>query len=212
MAEINAPGCAARARMSSRICTLLLAAGAARRYGAVKQLEKIDGVSLVRRTALAALDAGTQLLVVTGAHAEDVETELRDLPLRCVRNEAWSEGMGSSLACGARALMAQVQAPDAALILLSDQAMVGAAELRELLDQHSLHPQAIIAADHGATLGPPCLFPARCFTELAALQGDRGARALLKAHQANLVRVAMPQAGVDIDTKEDLQKLITQRG
>jgi len=190
----------------ARVCTLLLAAGEGRRYGALKQLERIDGVSLVRRAAQAALEAGTLLRVVTGAQAEQVEAGLRDLPLSFVRNAHWREGMGSSLASGARALLAQDDPPDAVLIALADQALVGAAELRLLLDEHARHPRAIIAADHGTVLGPPCVFPAGDLGELAALQGDRGARALLQVHAARVRRVIMPQAAHDVDTADDLAR------
>lgn len=194
----------------THVCTLLLAAGAARRYGALKQLAHIDGVSLVRRAALAALGSGTPLLVVTGAQAAAVEAELRDLPLTLLHNTQWAEGMGRSLACGACALMAQTD-PPAVLVQLADQVLIGTDELRLLLREHAAHPEAIIAADHGVTLGPPCLFPAGDLPLLAQLGGDRGARALLQAHAGRLRRIAMPQARFDIDTPEDLQHLMRRQ-
>ncbi|SEQ83727.1 molybdenum cofactor cytidylyltransferase [Solimonas aquatica] len=192
--------------MNPRIHTLLLAAGQASRFGAPKQLLQLDGQSLVRRAAGAALAAGTQLTVITGAHAEAVEAELHDLPLRLLRNPQWQHGMGSSLALGAQSLLGD-SSLDAVLITLADQALVDAQALRALLSAHQADPQQIIAADHGETLGPPCLFPARFLAELAALRGDRGARTLLQQHHDSLIRIVMPQAAIDIDTPQDWQRL-----
>lgn len=192
--------------MNPRIHTLLLAAGQASRFGAPKQLLQLDGQSLVRRAAQAALAAGTRLIVITGANAEAVEAELRDLPLCILRNPQWQQGMGNSLAMGASKLL-QESGLDAVLITLADQALVDAQALRAVLSAHQADPQQIIAADHGETLGPPCLFPARFLAELAALRGDRGARALLQQHRDQLIRIALPQAAIDIDTPQDWQAL-----
>lgn len=197
-------------RLSARVHTLLLAAGQASRYGAAKQLLRLDGISLVRRAAQAALDAGTVLTVVTGAHADAVEAELGGLPLRILRHPQWQDGMGSSLACGARSLLSETDL-DGVLVLLADQAQVGAAELQRLLALHCEQPQRRIAADHGPLLGPPCLFPIADLPALTQLQGDRGARALLMAEPDALLRVAMPQAAVDIDTPQAWQAFLAAR-
>ncbi|MGH8517768.1 MAG: nucleotidyltransferase family protein, partial [Panacagrimonas sp.] len=80
-------------------------------------------------------------------------------------------------------------------------------DLRALLEEHAAHPDAIVAADHGGdTLGPPCLFPARDFPALVALDGDRGARVLLRQHPERVRRVSMPRAALDVDTPEDLAR------
>lgn len=97
--------------------------------------------------------------------------------------------------------------PAAVLILLADQPLVSVEDLHRILREHQAHPDAIVAADYGDdVLGPPSLFPARWFDALGALQGDRGARALLREHRASVRTLAMPDAGVDVDTPEDLAK------
>ncbi len=72
-------------------------------------------------------------------------------------------------------------------------------------------PGRIIAADHGSTLGPPCLFPRRWYPELAALSGPQGARSLLLKHAAEVEPLPLPQAAIDIDTPEDYRHLLHQR-
>lgn len=194
-----------------RIAAVLLAAGAARRFGSAKQLAPIDGVALVRRSALAILETGLPLTVVTGAHADAVGAALHDLPLRTLHNAAWADGMGTSIAAAVDDLRAD-PALDAVLICLADQPLIGAAQLRRLVDVHRQasceHIDGITAADHGAVVGPPCVFPRSCFAALAALRGHEGARALLAARTAQLQHVPMPEAAIDIDTVEQYRALL----
>jgi len=192
------------------VCSLLLAAGRARRYGSLKQLQVFNGVSLVRRAAQTAIATGMPLWVVTGAQSDAVHAELRELPLHIIHNAQWTQGMGSSLACGMQSLLAHGDGISAVLIQLVDQPLVDVADLQALLHIHDAQPQAIVAADHGDVLGPPCLFPSAFFSELAALSGDRGARALLQQHGDRVQRIAMPHAALDIDTPDDLARVIEQ--
>jgi CTP:molybdopterin cytidylyltransferase MocA len=188
--------------------TLLLAAGEAQRFGAAKQAALLDGVALVRRAALAALDAGTDVTVVTGAHRDEVEQALAGLDVTLLHHAGWAEGMGSSIACGFRHFLALPGAPRAALICLADQPRIGLQQLARLLDTHRDAPARILAADHGDTLGPPCLFPPAFHAELAALSGAQGARRVLQAHRDAVRAIAMPEAAIDVDTPEDLRRLL----
>ena len=181
---------------------VLLAAGSA------KQQLPIEGEPMVRRAALAALATGAEVIVVTGAHADAVEAALGGLALTLLHNQDWEHGMGSSLACAFRHLVKSRSTSVASLICLADQPRIGAGELRQLIEAHRRSPQRIIAADHGATLGPPCLFPQRYYDELAALSGPQGARKLLQHHADNVETLRLPQAAIDIDTPDDYQRFL----
>ena len=60
---------------------------------------------------------------------------------------------------------------------------------------------------YGGVLGPPTLFPARCFAALAALAGDQGARSLLTRHAAEVVAVDFPGGADDVDYETDVARL-----
>ena len=186
--------------MSGNLAGILLAAGEASRYGSPKQLLRFKGVSLVRRAALAILETGAALTVVTGAHAEKVVAELAGLPVTLVHNADWHQGMGCSIAAGFRSLADTAAGDSAALLCLSDQPLVGATQLRRLLQSMVAGSGTIVISDYGGSHGPPCLFPADLYPELAALQGAAGARGVLTRHPDRVVAVAMPEATVDIDT------------
>ena len=196
----------------SRIAALLLAAGNASRYGSLKQLLPIDGIPLVRRSAMVPLAAGLPTWVVVGADSDQVVRQLDALPLQIVDNAGWSAGMGGSIALGIRALLRAQADTEAVLILLADQALVDTEDLHALCAAHAAEPGAIIAADHGEAVGPPCLFPRGDFAALSALSGAAGARGLLNEQAARLRRLPLPHARFDIDTPADLQALLRRAG
>jgi len=187
---------------------LLLAAGAARRYGRAKQVETLaDGTALVRHAALAALAVCSEVRVVIGAHRAAVTAALADLPVEIIEHSDWARGMGASIACGVRALIADgITAP--LLLCLADQPRVDAGVLKRLLAPAASQPESIVVSDYGVGRGPPCLFPPRLFAELAALDGDEGARSLLKAHAAEVITVSLPEGADDIDTPDDYRRIV----
>ena len=60
-------------------------------------------------------------------------------------------------------------------------------------------PDRIVAAAYAGAAGVPAIFPRRLFAALAALGGDRGARALIDRAGDDVVRVALPDAAFDVD-------------
>ncbi len=193
-----------------RVSIVLLAAGGAARFGSAKQVIAIDGVAMVRHCACNALNSGAPVVVVTGAHRDHVDHELRDLDVTSVHNADWNVGMGSSIACGV-GVVAQNPAIEAAIILLADQPLVSGDDLRALISQHQKQDDCIIAASANGTLMPPCLFPRLYFSELQTLRDQTGARAVLQRHGDSIVTVPMPNAAVDIDTKEAYAQFCASR-
>jgi molybdenum cofactor cytidylyltransferase len=184
---------------------VLLAAGEGRRFGYIKQLAEVSGETMVRRVARIALRAKLPVVVVTGAHAEQVETALDDLPLRIVRCDAWHHGMGNSLATGVNEVARCFPTASAALICLADQPLLDISLIRSMQKRHAEAPDRLLATDRNGVLGPPVLFPRDCFSDLVALSGPRGARALLD-RQASRVEVFASSNDIDVDTPEDLQR------
>jgi len=65
-------------------------------------------------------------------------------------------------------------------------------------------PDKLICTKAGSEIMPPAIFPAHYFTQLMSLTGDKGAKMLLHKNRENLQKVLLPNAGIDIDTREDL--------
>ncbi|MEE8495956.1 MAG: nucleotidyltransferase family protein [Xanthomonadales bacterium] len=186
---------------------VLLAAGGSSRMGRPKQLLQIEGEALVTRVSrrLVELESDS-VMVVTGSAAQAVNDQLSGLPIQIVHNPRWEEGMASSLAAGVKNLPAEIEG---ALIVLCDQWQVGLADLQKLVQAWNTDISRIAAAcwqDEGQqVIGPPAIFPRALFGELFALNGDRGARAVIEKHRERTFFVAMKNARFDLDEPADTE-------
>lgn len=166
--------------------------------GVPKQLAKLGGLTLVERAVGAALESGAaEVVVVLGAGADQVREALAGASVRIVVNEAWEDGIGSSIGLGVKALSPGLEA---VILSLADQPFVPAAHLRQMAET----PGSIVATRWDEASGPPCLFEQRFFGELTALSGDQGARTVIRQHGATYL--TLQEAQIDIDTPADLAK------
>jgi len=93
------------------------------------------------------------------------------------------------------------------LILLADQPMISATHLHALIAAWSGDEQEIVATSYAGVNGVPALFASGCFSSLAALRGDQGARTLLSDARFTVRTIACEEAAIDIDTVDDLLRI-----
>jgi len=180
---------------------ILLAAGGSSRLGRPKQLENIDGQPLVARQARLLLELQPAcLVVVTGAADSAVRQALVGLPVEFAHHEDWAGGMGQSIARGIRSMPERVRG---ALLLLCDQWRIERSDLENLIRAWADAPQKAVVSIWDGASGPPVVFPRALFQRLLSLQGDRGARRLLKQYRGGLERVPVPNAAFDLDKPGD---------
>jgi len=187
------------------VAGVVLAAGKSRRARpANKLLHAVDGKPMVRRVTETALAAGlAPVVVVTGFEADKVEAALAGLDVAFVHNDGFADGMGGSIGRGIAALPPGAAA---AAILLGDMPEVTPATVAALaaaFDAAAGNTICVPVAD--GRRGNPVLFGRAHFAALAAIRGDRGGRAIVVANPANVVEVAVRDAGVlaDYDTVPD---------
>ena len=185
-----------------KIPAVILAAGASRRLGEPKQLVQIGGETLLHRAARVALSLCDPVLVVLGFEAPRMKLALNDLPVRCVCNLDWEEGMASSLRTAVSALPLDASA---ALFLVCDQPKLEEAILDRILAAHREHPHRRIASSYAGARGIPALLPREDFDAMLQLRGDRGARSLLQGE--GIMEIPVPGGEQDLDCPEDLEKL-----
>ena len=191
----------------SKHSILILAAGNASRFGSPKQLLKYKDKTFIRRVADVAMTAiGHSLVVVTGAHAAEVEAEISDLTF--VRNEEWQDGMGSSISIGMKAIIELYPASQDVIILVCDQPYVTADLLFQIKEQRQSTGKRMIAAAYNNTIGTPALFDKYYFDELSQLSGQQGAKVLLQQYPDDVATVDFPSGDIDIDTTDDYERLI----
>ena len=185
---------------------VVLAAGGSTRLGRPKQLLTRDGETLVHRAARLAIATGaTRVLVVTGAQAEDVAGAVSDLPVECLVNPRWNEGLAGSV----RVAMDALAAHDYATLLLTcDQPALQVTHLQALLEAARHAPSGCAATRFGDRVGVPAVVAPTMLRAARDLQGDRGLRDVLNAAGAGVIACDAPDLGVDIDTPEDVAEAV----
>lgn len=201
--------------MSERgpIAAVILAAGQSSRYRAAdpsavsKVVAMLDGKPLVRRVAEAALAAGlAPVVVVTGFARTETEAALAGLDVRFTQNAAFASGLASSLKAGVASLPPEVSG---AAILLADMPKVSDELLRALVAAFAGNTDSsAVAPTFKGQRGNPVIIRRTLFEAVSGLQGDVGARQLLRG-RGDVVEVAVEDDGValDVDTPETLRSL-----
>jgi molybdenum cofactor cytidylyltransferase len=189
---------------------LVLAAGESRRLGTAKQLLRIEGETLVSRAVRNVLAAGFEpVIVVLGAHAPEVEAEIRELPVQRVINQRWRNGLGTSIATGIGYLLQIAPETEAVLITLCDQPHVRSAQLSSLLRAFEEENHPVVAAGYAGEVGVPAIFHRTFFPDLLALEGERGARSLLQSQRRRTRVLPIPEAAFDVDTPNDVRHFVS---
>jgi molybdenum cofactor cytidylyltransferase len=187
---------------------LVLAAGGSTRLGRPKQLIRYQDEALVRRAVRAAIEIQCEPVVaVCGPEFSSVRQELAGLQVTVVENPNWKSGMASSLTCGLEAALRSMPQMDALLVTLCDQPLIDAAELLRLISFYRESGAAAAASRYGDSGGPPAIFGRPLFPQMKDLQGDAGAKRILRALGNQVAWMDLPEGAMDIDTPDDLARL-----
>lgn len=187
---------------------VVLAAGGAQRFGSPKQLLEIDGQPLVRRVVRVALAAGLHpVIVVCGAHANNVRQALAGLQVVFVDNPEWVSGQSTSLRAGLNGLPADCAG---AFFLLADQPFVSLDVILALKQAHARSLAPIVAPRVGDQRANPVLFDRVTFPDLLNLEGDIGGRAVIHSGYHRVEWLDWLDAALlyDIDTPDDYVLLL----
>jgi CTP:molybdopterin cytidylyltransferase MocA len=141
------------------IAAVVLAAGAATRFGAPKQRLLLPLV--LERVRASAVD---EVVVVSGAY--ELETDAR-----VVHCPEWERGPGASLRCGLRALPADAEA---AVVVLADGPDLAPEAVARLVSAWREQAAEVVAASYGGDRGHPVLLARSVWDRVP----DDGARAL----------------------------------
>ena len=199
--------------MNEQIYGLVLAAGMARRMGSTKQLLPF-GDRTVLQTVVDTLHGAdlAGVVVVLGHDADAVRESLRDRPVLCCVNEAYREGMFSSVLCGLHHLPADA---DAVLIALGDQPQIELNVVRAVLRAYREGDRGIMIPISGGKRGHPVLINlSRYRGEILRLSGDEGLKPVMRGHPQDTLEVPVDDEGIlrDLDTPEDYRSELERRG
>jgi CTP:molybdopterin cytidylyltransferase MocA len=175
--------------------TIVLAAGAARRFGAPKQLAPVRGRPLLAHV----LDLVDDPIVVLGAHAEQVRPVAAGA--RVVVCEQWAEGQAASLRCG----VAAAGAVDAAVILLGDMPFLTRAVIAGARAAFERGGCDAVRTAYRGRPGHPVVLGRPVLDAVPSLRGDVGARELLARFRVREWEAGHLADPTDIDTPDQLE-------
>ena len=181
---------------------IVLAAGEGKRFGGCKQVARLDGRPLLEHAvrAMLSVPAIDPVVVVLGAHADEIRAAVDLSGADVVVCDAWADGQSASLQAGVDAL----GDVEAAVITLGDQPFISAEVIAGVLDQRGRH--LAVRATYDGAPGHPVLLERRLLDHVSELEGDNGARTLLEGDHVYTWEVGRMCDPTDIDTPERLQE------
>ena len=191
--------------VAANVAGILLAAGRGRRFDPLGERNKLlqllpDGEPVVVVSARALLSVVPRVIAVVPPADGGVADLLRGLGVEVTLCPEADSGMAASLV---HAIRHSLPAADAWMVALGDMPFVSPMTMRALLA--ALADGADIAAPvHAGRRGNPVAFGAAHLPALLALEGEHGARTLLKSMPVREVEVDDPGIFRDIDTPADL--------
>ncbi|MPM79320.1 Purine catabolism protein PucB [bioreactor metagenome] len=184
-----------------RLGCVLLASGFARRFGSNKLLLPLQGGSPAQRALALFSPERFARRAVVSQFPEILELG-RAAGWLALDNPEAAEGIASSLRRG----LAAMEEMDGVLFAVCDQPWLSKASVDRLIDAFTAQPACITALSWAGERGNPVIFPRDLLRELAALTGDTGGSAVLRAHSGRLLLVEALSARelLDVDTPRDL--------
>jgi CTP:molybdopterin cytidylyltransferase MocA len=140
------------------VAAVVLAAGAASRFGAPKQVLLLPEV--LRRVQASSVD---EVIVVSGAHPIESDARIVHCP-------DWELGPGASLRCGLAALGEDVEA---AVVVLADGPDLSPAAVDRVVQAWREGAGEVVAASYGGDRGHPVVLDRSVWSRIP----DEGARA-----------------------------------
>jgi molybdenum cofactor cytidylyltransferase len=193
------------AQVSQGIRGILLCGGRASRFGSDKLLAPLHDHALVSHSARNLIAGAGNALAVIPTGAAALRRALEEAGCDILESSDTAGGLGASLAAG----IAHLAQSAGWIIALGDMPFIEPATIAAV--RAALERGAPIAAPILLTTrarGHPIGFSSAFRAELAALDGDEGARSVIERHRAAVTTIEVDDAGIvaDIDRPADLEK------
>ncbi len=187
---------------------ILLAAGRGERYGKLKQLVEVDGRPLVRcaMAPITRFNWTHDPLLVLGYRAEMIKKRVDTSDFKVLENDRWEEGMSSSVELGVRS-----SEPDASgyLFFLGDMPLVPSSIIERVVEK-AKSDTSIVAPAYRGQRGFPVFLDRSWKNELLeGINGDRGARRIIRNNPDKVTLMETDDRGVllDVDEQSDLEEV-----
>ena len=191
------------------VSALLLAAGASRRMGKPKPLLPWgDSTLLAWELDELQRSCVDDLVVVTGAHADDVRRSLGAGARHCVFHPRWPQGRATSLATGARALAAPGREQPNIIVVQNVDQPTRAVIIDRLVEELRNSDAEVVQPSFGGRAGHPVVLAGVLLDELVTVREEtQGLRAVCDRHPPRLlVMEDEPLVRINLDTPDSLDE------
>lgn len=194
--------------MRIHLTALVLAAGKSTRMGDEnKLLLKFNDKAMVSHVIdQLQLSKVSDIIVVTGNEYADVRKAITQ-KVEFTHNPDFDMGLSSSLKAGIAALHS---ACDGVMVCLGDMPYISSTNYDVILDAYE-KGAIVVPTSHGK-IGNPILFSKQYFDDFMELEGDKGARGLLKHYPEKVIKVELGTEAIleDIDTPDNYQDILSK--
>lgn len=183
------------------LAAVILSAGASSRMGSPKALLPYrEGTFLEHLIEVTRHPQIGVTRVVLGAGAEVIRTIAKLDPSIVVLNPEWEQGQLSSICAGLRSL----DGIDTEGIILCpvDHPLVSARLVSELVERFYEGKKAIVLPTFNGRRGHPAIFSSALYSELLAAPAEKGARAVVWAHAADVLEFPTDEEGVVLNIND----------
>lgn len=181
---------------------ILLAAGAAKRFGGNKLSAALKGKPIIEYILDSIPAEYFVQRVIVAANAILLSTAMQH-GFYGVINDRPELGISLSIRLG----IARLHHLDACMFCVADQPLLKKNTLSAMLDAYV--PGTILALSSNGIIGNPVIYPSSLFTELSSLSGEESGKTVAKRHIDILKHFSINDSSqlLDIDTKENLHAL-----
>jgi len=191
------------------LAAVILSGGASSRMGSPKALLAYQGRPFLEHLLEVTVHPKIGVRrVVLGAHAEPIAKNIALTADEIVINADWEKGQLSSIQAAIRSLPAAAGLPtqaglqhlphstDGSLLCLIDHPLISGALVNYLIEQfYAAACAKIVLPVYEGRRGHPLIFPASLYEELLRAPEDKGARAVVWAHAADVIEVPTEEEG-----------------
>ncbi len=197
------------------IAAIVMASGLSKRMGENKLLLDVDHKPMIQHVfdTINACDF-YQSVVVT---CYDEILKIASLNhMNSIYNANAHMGQSQSIVLGTQWIKENCQNVHGIMYFSGDIPYIKPSVVNKLMSCFEEHPHSIIRPkyhnDGLEFLGNPVIFPKSFFDELCKLEGDQGGKTIINNHvnEVFLVDIYDGKQGLDVDTKDEYEKLISK--
>jgi len=203
------------AKKQNKIACIILAAGLSKRFGGMKQLAILSpGSEPLVQMAIDVANASScdYVILVLGHSSSQIAAKIYLGRANLVLNKDYHDGLSTSVKCGLSNVPSDA---DAAIFMVADQPFLTSDILDMLAAKYRQKRKKVIALTPSFKKEPrnPVLLDRSMFKEVSLLQGDIGAREIVRRHidTVEFLEIDDQDVFLDVDTKTSLEEAMKKQ-